>query len=121
MVALGRAREADVIRARPEAASWEAVADAVAAVRLPEPKPAAAKRVPAELRHLFWNTAPSQLDVARSGGSIARRLIQADDLDGLAWAAEHLSAADWKHAAATRGLEPRRRALAENLAAASNR
>ena len=52
--------------------------------------------MPLELRHLFWNTAPRQLDVDTSGGYIARRLIQTGDLDGLAWGAEQLTADDWQ-------------------------
>ena len=76
--------------------------------------------MPAELAHLFWNTARSQLELDRAGGYVARRLIQAGDLDGLAWGAEHLRAEDWRHAAATRGLDPRMKALALNLAEGSS-
>ena len=76
--------------------------------------------MPPELSHLFWNTASSQLDVERAGGYIARRLIQAGDLDGLAWGSEHLRSEDWRHAAMTRGLDPELRALASNLAEASS-
>lgn len=121
MIALGKAHEAQIIRARPEAKAWAGVAEAVASVRLPASKPRAVRRVPQELRHLFWNTAPSQLDLDHAGGYIARRLIQTNDLDGLAWGAEHLKPSDWRHAAMTRGLEPRQRALAENLAEAGKR
>ena len=121
MIALGRAHEAEVLRARPESPAWADVASELAAVRLPAPRPRRARRVPSELRHLFWNTAPSQLDVETAGGSIARRLIQTGDLDGLAWGAEQLSADDWKHAARTRGLDKRWRALAANLAEAAER
>jgi hypothetical protein len=38
------------------------------------------------------------------------------DPDGLAWGTVNLPASAWEHAAATRGLEPARRALAHNLA-----
>jgi hypothetical protein len=74
--------------------------------------------VPRELRHLFWNTAEEQLDVRYAGGYVARRLLTVGDLDGLAWGAENLTAADWHHAATARGLSPDAKALAENLAAA---
>jgi hypothetical protein len=73
-------------------------------------------RVPPHLLHLFWNTAPAQLDVATSAPYIARRLIMTFDPDGLAWGTVNLPASAWEHAAATRGLEPARRALAHNLA-----
>lgn len=66
--------------------------------------------------HLFWNTAESQKDTARAGGYIARRLLQAEDLEGLAWGAENLRPVDWRHAAATRGVTPAALALAHNLA-----
>ncbi len=75
-----------------------------------------AKRVPPHLLHLFWNTAPAQLDVATSAPYIARRLLTTFDPDGLAWGTANLPASAWEHAAATRGLEPAQRALAHNLA-----
>jgi DNA-binding Lrp family transcriptional regulator len=120
MVALGRAHEAEIIRARPHADAWRDVADSIDTIRLPAARPTPARRVPPELRHLFWNTAPGQLDLDRAGGYIARRLIQLGDIDGLAWGAEQLKADDWKHALGARGLDPRKRALAANLAAASD-
>ncbi|HEV2376037.1 MAG TPA: hypothetical protein VGS19_28195 [Streptosporangiaceae bacterium] len=66
--------------------------------------------------HLFWNAAPAQLDVATSAPFIARQLITSFDPDGLAWGTANLPADAWEHAAAARGLEPARRALARNLA-----
>jgi hypothetical protein len=72
--------------------------------------------VPARLEYLFWNTADSQKDTRQAGGYIARRLLQAEDPEGLAWGAENLRAVDWRHAAVTRGIAPEARALAENLA-----
>ena len=118
--ALGRARHVDVWHADVTAPEWPQIFQQLAFVRPPATKPRAQTRVPTELRHLFWNTAAKQLDLDGSGGYIARRLIQIGDLDGLAWGAEQLSADDWRHAAATRGLTADRRALARNLAAASS-
>jgi hypothetical protein len=119
--ALGRVREIDLYRANVLAPEWRELAPQLARVRAPLSRDGAPakRRVPAELRHLFWNTASSQLDAGRAGGYIARRLIQTGDLDGLAWGAAHLSADDWRHAAKTRGLDPELRALAVNLAAAA--
>lgn len=121
LAALGRAREVEVFHANVTAAQWPSLAPHLARVRLPKGRPPRTqrRRVPPELRHLFWNTAPSQLDLDRAGGSIARRLIQTGDLDGLAWGAEQLLREDWRHAARTRGLAPDLRALALNLAEAS--
>jgi len=73
--------------------------------------------VPARLRHLFWNADPSRLDVPAHGAYIAQRLLTSGDLDGLAWGRYALTAADWRQAAAVRGLSPGQRALARNLAA----
>jgi hypothetical protein len=76
------------------------------------------RRVPRRLKHLFWNTAPSQLDVERAGPYIATRLLRTLDPEGLAWGARALSPADWTAGARARGLSPEARALAENLAEA---
>ncbi len=73
--------------------------------------------MPQSLRHLFWNTAPTQLDVQTGGSYIARRLLRTMDLEGLAWGASNLRRADWMEAQKARGLDPRVRGLARNLAA----
>ena len=117
MLARGQASRVLVYRVRFGTNEWAALAPAVAKVRLPgHGGRRRAKRVPPHLRHLFWNTAPAQLNVDTSAGYIARRLITADDPDGLAWGAANLPADAWDHAAATRGLDPAHRALARNLA-----
>lgn len=79
-------------------------------------RPAAARTVPYYLRHLFWNTAPSQLDISTSASYIAKRLLATGDPDGLAWGVTHLPASAWESAAQARGLDPCDRALASNLA-----
>ena len=117
MLARGRASQATVYRVRFGMAEWAALAPAVAKVRLPgRTGRRRVKRVPPHLRHLFWNTAPAQLEIATSAPYIARRLIRTDDPDGLAWGAANLPASAWEHAASTRGLDPAHRALAHNLA-----
>ena len=73
------------------------------------------RRVPARLRHLFWNTADSQLDVDHAGAYIARRLLRTMDLQGLAWGAQALAPEDWRQAAGARGLDPTVRQLARSL------
>jgi hypothetical protein len=116
-VAMGRATQADVHTAVVTAPRWPELAPQLALIRLPSPQaPQGSDVVPRRLRHLFWNTAPSQLNVAGSASYIAKRLLSAGDADGLAWGATHLPAQAWQSAARSRGLGPRDRALALNLA-----
>jgi hypothetical protein len=119
-VAAGQARRVDLITARRSSAGWRKLAPALGRLEPRQSRPHADDTVPPRLRHLFWNVAPSQLDVRRAGGTIARRLLQTGDPEGLAWGARNLSAADWEHGAAARGLDPRSRRLARNLAAAAH-
>jgi hypothetical protein len=116
-LAQGHASEVTVYRVRFASQEWLAIAPEIAKIRLRSrsDRPQA-KRVPPRLLHLFWNSAPSQLDIATSASYIARRLITTFDPDGLAWGAASLPASAWEHAAATRGLEPAKRALAHDLA-----
>lgn len=113
-----RAHPARVICANYASPEWSRIAGSLALVRRPERATHAthAARVPPSLDYLFWDTSDSQKDVSHAGGYIARRLLQTDDPEGLAWGAENLSGADWRHAAATRGIAPEARALALNLA-----
>lgn len=118
-IAAGRARSAQLWHASLLHPDWSELAAGLSQVRLP--RRAARRRredqrVPVRLRHLFWNAKPSQLDVRRAGPFIARRLLRAQDPEGLAWGASHLRPADWREAARARGLDPRVRAQAENLA-----
>jgi DNA-binding MarR family transcriptional regulator len=117
----GRARTIELIRIDYRSPRWQQIAGTVARVHLRERPRASQRSVPPRLRHLFWNTAPSQLDVERAGGYIARRLLTLGDPEGLAWGAAHLSGEDWRHASRTRGVSPQRRALALNYAAAGSR
>jgi MarR family len=119
-IAAGKAREVELLTANVTAPEWPELAPRLAAIERPRRgRVARERRVPHYLEHLFWNTAPSQLEVDRAGGYIARRLIQTGDLDGLAWGAENLDADAWREAARARGLRPEQRALADNLAAAT--
>jgi DNA-binding Lrp family transcriptional regulator len=117
MLAQGSTSEVTVYRVRFASQEWLAIAPEIAKIRLRSRSDRPhAKRVPPRLLHLFWNSAPAQLDTATSAPYIARRLITTFDPDGLAWGAANLPASAWEHAAATRGLEPAKRALAHNLA-----
>jgi len=117
VIAAGSAREFPVYRLKASNPDWLAIAQVVLRTTPVPDQPPRAKRVPPRLHHLFWNTAPGQLDVATHGGYIARRLLTSGDGEGLAWGRAHLASSDWKHAAKARGLEPDQRALAHNLAA----
>jgi hypothetical protein len=129
IVALGRAKEIEVIRANVRAKNWYKISSQLAPIkkeldnyqcntnRTPIKKNTLEnERVPRNLRHLFWNTAKTQLSIKENGNYIATRLIQTMSLEGLAWGACHLSSANWRHAAKARGLPPEVRALALNLA-----
>jgi DNA-binding Lrp family transcriptional regulator len=116
-VAMGRAVQADVHTAVVTAPRWPELAPQLALISLPSAEaPRRAEVVPRHLRHLFWNTAPSQLRVASSASYIAKRLLSTGDADGLAWGATHLPPQAWESAAHARGLTARDRALALNLA-----
>lgn len=116
-VAAGRAREVELVRANVGAPDWASLAPRLTAVRLPAGRePRRPGRLPARLRHLFWNADPSRLDLRAHGGYIAERLLSSHDLDGLAWGARALTAGDWEQAARNRGLSGEERALARNLA-----
>ena len=116
-LALGRATPVVVYSAVVDHPRWHELAPALAKVSIPPlPEQVQAQTVPYYLRHLFWNTAKSQLDVTTSAPFIAKRLLSTGDLDGLAWGATHLPPDAWERAARSRGTPPRDRALARNLA-----
>jgi MarR family len=117
-LAAGSAKPAELIHLNRRSPRWRRIAPLLAPVRPPVRAVAPRdQRVPLVLRHLFWNTAPTQLDVLHGGPYIARRLLRAMDLEGLAWGASNLRSTDWLQAQKARGLEPQVRALARNLAA----
>jgi DNA-binding Lrp family transcriptional regulator len=116
-LALGRATPVVVYSAVVDHPRWYELAPALAKVSLPPlPEQVQAQTVPYYLRHLFWNTAKSQLNVTTSAPFIAKRLLTTGDLDGLAWGATHLPPEAWERAARSRGISSRDRALARNLA-----
>lgn len=121
-VAAGRAREVELVRANVTSPEWASLAPRLARVRPPDrDAPDRPKRLPARLRHLFWNADPSRIDLDTQGGYVAERLLTGHDLDGLAWGAGTLTSGDWQRAARTRGLAASERALARNLARAARR
>jgi MarR family len=119
MVAAGRTREMEVWRANVAHPRWAELDSVLHRVELPGQATVAAEKVPRRLRHLFWNTAESQLVVDRAGAYIARRLLRTMDLQGLAWGAKALSPEDWLQGARARGLDSEVKRLAHNLAHAA--
>jgi len=121
MVAAGHAREMKIWRANLLHPRWPDLDPVLERVRQPEYSRSEPKRVPRRLHHLFWNTAKSQLEVDRAGAYIARRLLRTMDLQGLAWGVRALGSEDWEQASLARGLDPKTKRLAHNLAAAGSR
>lgn len=124
MIAAGRARPAVLWHANLLHPRWSEIARALGELRPPKQRSrreTQAGRVPVRLGHLFWNVSPAQLDTNRAGSFIAGRLLSTQDAEGLAWGAIHLRPTDWRAAAKARGLDPRTRALAENLARGTGR
>lgn len=116
ILAEGRAREVEVIRANVLHPRWPALARQLVLVRPPRMSRPAGPQVPAAVAHVFWNAPVGEIDVHMHGPYIARRVLLDGDTQALAWAANVLSGADWRAAARTRGLDPPHRALAVNLA-----
>jgi hypothetical protein len=121
MLAAGSARGVELLHLNRRTQRWAQIAPLLTSVRAPVRHAAARdERVPPGLRHLFWNTAPTQLELRVGGPYIARRLLRTMDVEGLAWGATNLRRADWLQAQRARGLEAPVRALARNLAAAAD-
>lgn len=118
VIATGRAREMKVWHANILNPRWPELDPILHRVEPPARPERAAQRVPRRLRHLFWNTAESQLDVNQAGAYIARRLLRTMDLQGLAWGVQVLKPLDWEQGARARGLDPEVKQLAHNLAEA---
>ncbi len=120
-VVLGKATDVDVWNVNLADRRWRRLGPAVASVVFPESlarEDEDGRTVPVWLGHLFWNADVRQLDVERDGAYIAARVLASDDAQAHAWASVTLSPAAFLKAASIRGLEPRRVALARNLAAA---
>src|SRR5579875_2144671 len=100
----GRSRKVRLLHANRRDPSYRTLAPILAQVE--PPRTARDEEVPANLRHLFWNTHPTQLKVAHGGEYIARRLLRTLDPAGLAWGAGNLTPSHWRAAARARGLDP---------------
>lgn len=120
LIADGRARQISVWEVDHTSPQWIAIREDVRKTILPIPSKSSDKtsnRVPHRLDHLFWNVDRKSLDVNEDGAFIAHRLLTSPDTQGLAWLAEgHVSSRDLRRAAKARGVTPRQRAFALNLA-----
>ena len=74
--------------------------------------------MPGRLAHLFWNADLAAVDPRTHGSYVASRILRADDCQALGWLARTLHPEAIRAAAAGRGLDPRRAALAHLLAGA---
>lgn len=116
-LAEGRARTVEIYHASLTHPRWPELAPLLAGVHLNRVRRQGPSRVPPRLAHVFWNAPFPRIDLAVHGSYVARRVLRDGDTQALAWAADALTAADWSDAARARGLDPRQRALADNLAA----
>lgn len=120
-VVLGEVIDVEVWEVNLRHRRWRELRSALAGVVFPEPPVGGdgeSCSPPVWLRHLFWNADVGKLDLKRDGAYIAGRVLASEDAQAHAWGAANLSAAAFRRAASIRGLEPRRVALARNLAAA---
>lgn len=117
MASAGRAVEVALLEPNRRSPEYARIAPLLAGVFLPRRAPRqSGGRVPARLRHLFWNTAAAQLELERGGAYVARRLLDTLDPEGLAWGVRHLVPSDWRRAARSRGLDAATRRMALNFA-----
>ncbi len=119
-VAEGTAKTAEIAYANHTHPRWPELAPRLARVIAPaharHGRSTVSPRVPGRLAHVSWNAPLGAITLAAPGPYVARRILLEGDTQALAWAADTLRAADWREAARGRGIDPRRRALAENLA-----
>ena len=72
---------------------------------------------PKYLDHLFWNVDRSSLNLDRDGAFIALRVLGSLDLQGLSWLASGaISKENLRRASRARGISPRQKDFALNLA-----
>jgi transposase len=74
VIAAGRPHAVQLFHANRHSGRWLELAPTLAQVLPPRRRRVIQRRVPPRLRHLFWNTAPTQLDLSCAGPYIARRL-----------------------------------------------
>lgn len=119
-VVLGRVVDVEVWQANVAHPRWQQLSPELDRVVLAERRvddEVSDRKVPGWLRHLFWNVDVDRLDVIKDGAFIAGRVLASEDAQAHAWAATTLTSDAFRTAASRRGLDPRRVALARNVAA----
>lgn len=120
-VVLGRVVDVEVWQANVTDRRWQQLSPVLDRVVFPDlwVEETSDSKVPSWLRHLFWNVDVARLDVKSDGAFIAGRVLASEDAQAHAWAATNLASDAFEAAGSQRGLDPRRVALAANLAARS--
>ena len=120
MVPLGHARRVRSLHANVRHPQWGALLPMLRQVVHPAmPGPSPSHRLPAHLRHAFWNVDEDTLTrvtPATDGSFIAVRALTTGDVNLLAYAAATVPASAWTRAGLARGLTDEQRALASSLA-----
>ena len=120
-VVLGTVSEVEVWEINVRNPRWNRLGRMLGDVEFPESSVGRKRddrRIPIRLRHLFWNADVGRLDLDRDAAYLAGRVLASDDAQAHAWAVSALPADAFLRAASIRGVEPRRAALARNLAIA---
>ena len=119
---LGIATTVDLLRANAAHPRWSALLPQLRKV-IPAAQGRTTDRLPARLRHAFWNVPPTTyraLTATKDGAFIAARALSTMDLELLGWAAVSLPADAWRIAARGRGLSKPAQRMALNFAAAAD-
>ena len=120
VVPLGHARRVRSLHANVHHPQWGALLPMLRQVVHPAmPGPSPSHRLPAHLRHAFWNVDEDTLTrvtPATDGSFIAVRALTTGDVNLLAYAAATVPASAWTRAGLARGLTDEQRALASSLA-----
>lgn len=93
----------------------------LARIRPPRHPADTSSGVPGRLAHLFWTGDVRRLHTDRDAAFIAKRLLDTQDPEGLAWGVANLPPHGWREAARLRGVSDQDRAWSERIAAASER
>lgn len=120
-VALGRAREVTVIKARVSHPDWTRLLAGLRTVVPASRSEPAHSGLPNHVRHAFWNVDDPtfrRLDLNTDGAFIAARALSAGDANLMAFASDRLPAQAWDSVLHLRGLSPESRQTARNLALA---
>jgi hypothetical protein len=115
----GAVKEVELWEINWSSPAWRSVESDVRGTVLPARVAAghASSSPPKYLDHLFWNVDRSSLNLDRDGAFIALRVLGSLDLQGLSWLASGaISKENLRRASRARGISPRQKDFALNLA-----